>query len=163
MLVFCFLSLGLLKLSRASHLFIYSAVNLIILAAVLVPLIDAKLQEPLFRYYKSIAQKDVYVETMHFKSYAHYYYAKVEPLSKSCELNKMNQAFLKGKNMQDLSQDSFKRLRELQFGFYRDAPRDKAIYLIYKSNYNPLPKAEEGLFRLGEYGAYTIFLRPKRH
>lgn len=162
LVMFVLLILALQNLKKIQGLFVYGAINLFIVAALLVPVVDGKLQQPLFQFYKSIAGKDVYVETMHFKSYAHYFYAKGKPLNPRSELAIQNNAFLNGLQIQDLSLDSLKRLREIQQGFYHDAPRDKPIYLVYKSNHVPLPKAEEGFYRLGNYGAYVVFLRPKR-
>jgi len=151
----------LANLKRVNRLFVFGTINLFIVAALLVPIIDCKLQQPLFQFYNQVSQKDAYVETMHFKSYAHYYYAKVKPLESNDELAILNKNYLNGRQIQDLGIDSFKRLREVQQGFYHDGPRDKPIYLIYKSNYKPLPTAEEGFFRLGNFGAYVVFLRPK--
>lgn len=153
---------GLRSVKHLIGVFIFSVINLFFISVIVMPVVDSKLQKPLFDFYKTLAGKDVYIETMHFKSYAHYFYAKAQPLDSKSELAQLNQQFLKGKSIQDLSSDSFMKLKEVQAGFYRDAKRDKPIYLIYKTDYPKLPKAEDGIYFIGNYGAYKVYKRPKK-
>jgi 4-amino-4-deoxy-L-arabinose transferase-like glycosyltransferase len=150
---------ALKNFKRIKTLFIVAALNTAVLAFVMVPIVDAKMQEPLFKFYESLRGKDVYIETVYFKSYAHYFYPSVKPLEKTDGLIKLRRSFLKGQKLQDLSADSAQLWRNLKFDFYTADPRDKDIYLVYKKGRNDYPKASDGFFELGEKGAYKIYLR----
>jgi len=67
------LAIGVFYLSYAS------AITLMLYMIVVVPKIEAHSQGPAIRFYESLAGEDMYVTTVGFKSYAHYFYPKKQP------------------------------------------------------------------------------------
>ena len=120
------------------------------------------MQKPLFDFYKSLQGKDVYVETIHFKSYAHYFYTKIKPLGEETEYKNLQKSFLNGQTLRGLNNDSLLMWQNLRRDFFTSDPRDKDVYVIYKLGRKDYPTAKRGFFDLGKYGAYRVFLRRKR-
>lgn len=150
------------SLKRVFFFFVLFIINTMMLALIVVPFVNAKLQAPLFSFYQSLEDKEVYVETMHFKSYAHYFYPQINPLTPESELNVLKDQFMAGQKWQNLSSDSVALWKQLKYDFHRADPRDKDIYLIYKVGHENTPNIEEGFFELKPLGAYRVFLRKRR-
>jgi len=149
------------KPKNVLKLFMANGIAVWIVAYCALPVVDMKLQGDLFSFYEQISKKDAYVETVHFKSYAHYFYAQVKPPKSTDGLTIMSNKFLNGKAIQDLSADSFKKYNELKQGYLMDAKCDKPVYAIFKVGDENLPKPEQGFFSLGKKGAYRVFYKPK--
>lgn len=60
-------------------LFYATAVFLMAYLVVVVPKVEGYSQRPAIEFYKSLQEKDAYVRPIGFKSYAHYFYARVHP------------------------------------------------------------------------------------
>ena len=56
-----------------------TGITLLLYAIFVVPKIEKFSQGPAIEFYESIENKDVYVTTIGFKSYAHYFYSKIKP------------------------------------------------------------------------------------
>ena len=56
-----------------------TGLTLLLYAIFVVPKIEKFSQGPAIEFYESIENKDVYVTTIGFKSYAHYFYSKIKP------------------------------------------------------------------------------------
>lgn len=151
--------LTLKNFKKVKLFFGVSVINIFALTMIMVPYVDGKMQKPLFDFYKSMQNKDVYIETMHFKSYAHYFYPRIKPLKNTDGLVKLRNTFLQGQKLQDLSQDSSEMWSNLKYDFHRADPRDKDIYLVYKKGHIGLPQSKEGFFELKDKGSYKVFLR----
>ena len=151
----------LYKLKNVLLLFAANGIAVWVVAFCALPVVDMKLQGDLFGFYEQLSKKDAYVETIHFKSYAHYFYAKIKPPKATDGLQKLSTAFLDGKAIQDLSRDSFKKYNEIRQGYLMDGKCDKPVYAIFKVGDEDLPKPKQGFFMLGKKGAYHVFYKPK--
>ena len=143
------------------HLFITNFFVCYFSALLFVPVIDAKLQKDLFQFYKSQVGKDVYIETIGFKSYAHYFYAKMQPLKLTDGLHIFQNKALFGKKLQDLNAKEYDLLQSKKQRFLLDSAVDKPVYLIYKIGNDNLPMAKNGFFSLGKKGGYLVYKRNK--
>lgn len=65
-----------------------TATTLLCVSIWVLPGIESYSQGPAIRFYEGLADKDVYVETIGFKSYAHYFYKKKLPQSNSKSADK---------------------------------------------------------------------------
>lgn len=70
-----------------------SGLTLLLYAIFVVPKIEKFSQGPAIEFYESIANEDVYVTTIGFKSYAHYFYAKVKPQNPESGMAKVNATY----------------------------------------------------------------------
>jgi 4-amino-4-deoxy-L-arabinose transferase-like glycosyltransferase len=68
-------------------LFISSLITVNLTAIIYVPKIEQYAQAAAIAFYKSLKDKDVYVETLHFKSYAHLFYANKQPPDNAMAFN----------------------------------------------------------------------------
>ena len=58
---------------------ISTGLTLLLYAIFVIPKIEKFSQGPAIEFYESLENKDVYVTTIGFKSYAHYFYSKIKP------------------------------------------------------------------------------------
>lgn len=113
-----------------------TAVCLMGYLVVIVPKIEAYSQRPAIEFYKSLQGKDVYVRPVGFKSYAHYFYARVQP-----------QANPKSKDELWLLQ----------------ADIDKPAYFVVKANQKDRMAPYADVKLIGEKGGFAFFVRePKK-
>ncbi len=155
--VFLMLILTLKNKKWTPFLFIVNGIAVIIVSIAAMPVVDNKLQSDLFQFYGSISNKDVYVETINFKSYAHYFYSKVKPMNANDGLQKLETTFLRGRKLQDLDAEGHQALQNARQDYLLNQKADKPIYLIYKVGDTNLPKPEQGFFSLGKKGAYWVY------
>ena len=110
--------------------------TLLLMSIFVLPIIEKFTQGPAINFYKSLENKDVYVETAGFKSYAQYFYSKTKPQPNPNrkdmnwllrgEIDKVVY-FVTKVNYTDL--DTIKDIKKLKteggFSFYKREPREK--------------------------------------
>ncbi|MEO1449046.1 MAG: hypothetical protein AAFV07_05925, partial [Bacteroidota bacterium] len=114
---------------------------LLTLAGFILPKVEKYSQGPAITFYRQLAGQDVYVWPLKHKSYAHYFYAKTQPLSEENGLYEAQQQTLKKLDVQ-----SFSELNQEQRVLYRGHLQnwlitgeiDKPAYFVIKSDkYDP--------------------------
>jgi hypothetical protein len=105
------------------------------ISALFIPKVENHIQGSMIHFYKSLKNKDIYIETIGFKSYAHYYYTdkKVPKNSDSLECNTTR--FLKKQQLNAQGQLNEKErglVNDFKKDWYLNGKIDKPVYLVYK-------------------------------
>jgi len=128
-------------------LFSGSALMVVFILWAFIGRIESFSQGTAIDFFKSLAGKDCYVLTYNYKSFAHYYYARVKPINKPRNINKNNQ----GESLA-MWQDSLLMSRSIK----------KDVYVLTKFD------RKEGLERypelrlLWERNGWSAYIRPKQ-
>lgn len=137
-----------------------SAVSLILYAAFVVPNIEGYTQRPAISFFKQLQDKNVYVTTLGYKSYAHYFYARVQPPHPEDGLVKE-----KSRIMQLYGVNSYNALSQEEKASFNGQVNewlvygsiDKPVYFTTKITY---PEIESpGIERLGDDGGFRLYRR----
>lgn len=100
-----------------------------------VPKIEGYTQRPAVEFFESVQGKDVYVTTVGYKSYAHYYYARIQPPKATDGLSQFKQQLLKEANSEsynDLSQEEKAIFNGQVNDWLLSGPIDKPVYFTSK-------------------------------
>lgn len=106
---------------------------LVVFLAVIVPKVEGHTQGSIIEFYESIQEKNCYVDVYKFKSYAHYFYTKVEPLQEDdgLYLHRQNQLRNLGvSNRLGLNEDGRKRYTLAEMQWFLEGNIDKPVYLV---------------------------------
>ncbi|MFT5512514.1 MAG: 4-amino-4-deoxy-L-arabinose transferase-like glycosyltransferase [Bacteroidia bacterium] len=158
------LLMGLLQNKRlitAYSLFGFG-VFLVLFLGFTVPQIERHTQGSIVSFYNSIAEEDCYIDVYKFKSYAHYYYAKTEPLRADDSLFNV-----RGQKLIDMGVSSRISLNETQrkeysqheMKWFLTGDIDKPVYLVAQPR-----KAQEiavlpGFELIQNTGGYWVYRR----
>ena len=141
-----------------------NAVFLLELGIFVVPKVENHVQGSIINFYKGLQGKDIYIETVGFKSYAHYYYTQKSNPKKSEGLHKETFEYCVQQGI-----DTIGQLSESQRGLVNSFKKqwflkgeiDKPVYLVYKINHNEDMDTNR-LFKLVmNKGGYKVFKREK--
>jgi hypothetical protein len=109
--------------------------TLLLFSFFILPGIESLSQGPAINFYKTLENKDVYVETIGFKSYAPFFYTKVKP--KSLTQSDNTDWLIRG-NI------------------------DKDVYFVTKSNNFELEKYQE-IQKIRSEGGFSFYIRKKQY
>ena len=147
-------SLRFFLLTQASLLFVLSFLYL--------PKIENHVQGSIISFYKEQINKDVYIETIGFKSYAHYYYSQKKPVGKNDKLKMDINSFCKHNGIDTMGQLS-EAQRNVVNGFknnwFMTGPIDKPVYLVYKINHTEDMDTNRRFKIIMNSGGYKVYLR----
>ncbi|MCB9252619.1 MAG: glycosyltransferase family 39 protein [Flavobacteriales bacterium] len=139
-----------------------NAAVIFILALSIAPKVEDHVQGSIINFYKGISGKDVYAETVGFKSYAHYFYtSKVKSKGKLdkdileyCKLNGV-----------DTTGQYTEEERNLVWNYKKDwllnVRSDKPVYLIYKITDSASPDTVRSFKKIMDKGGYKVYLKNK--
>lgn len=165
--VLVFLLIGLVKNNRL--LATYSAVGftayLVLFLAFTVPNVERHTQGSVIDFYQSIQSEDCYVDVYKFKSYAHYFYTDIQPLTTSDKLLQQRQTALA-----ELGAQSRIQLNEAQRKVYNTKEMewllrgdiDKVVYLVTQPKKAPELAKTPGFELIQNTGGYWIYKRSPR-
>ena len=105
---------------------------------ILLPKIESYVQKPAIDFYKSLQDKDVYIWPLHHKSYAHYFYAKTQPLDSTAALYTHKKQVLRNLGYTKISELKNESRLTYQMNIQKwliDGPIDKPVYFVMKSNF----------------------------
>lgn len=92
------------KIQKGIYILTLSAgITLLSYSIFIVPKIEKFSQGPAIEFFIDKSEEDAYIATLGYKSYAHYFYGKVEPLSPEDRLYLQKQAFLQEKGDEELN------------------------------------------------------------
>ncbi len=133
--------IGLLWLNRKSDglglkvFLVGNALFLLMINFSLMPKIENHLQGPIINFYKSLVGKNIYIETVGFKSYAHYYYTQKPAPNKNDALSKAVHEYSTThgiKSKSKLSQSERDEINGFKMQWFLNGKIDKPVYLVYK-------------------------------
>lgn len=130
--------------------------------SILVPKIEAHLQRDIVNFYKSIQDKDCYVEVYGFKSYAHFFYAAVKPLNETDGLAKKRQEILGEMGVKDqlqLDESGRKNVGSKQMDWLMHGDIDKTVYLVCLNKKEAQLAKLAHLKKIYSRGGYAVFMR----
>jgi len=139
-----------------------NALFIFFISVFMVPKIENHVQGSIISFYEQLKNKDVYIETVGFKSYAHYYYIKKrKPLA-------TDQLTIEIKKFQHQNGiDKFGQLNDIErkelFGFekqwYLTGNIDKPVYLVYKINRTEEIDTNRNFKLVMDRGGFKVFKR----
>ncbi|MBO6517650.1 MAG: glycosyltransferase family 39 protein [Bacteroidia bacterium] len=129
---------------------------------IFVPRIEGHTQNSIIGFYKTIDQEDCYVDVYKFKSYAHYYYTGVKPLTSSDKLYDVKRDILDslGANTRlELNEEGRKEYSNREMEWYLSGNIDKPVYLVSQPRKRHELEAKKGFNKVFDQGGYTVFVR----
>lgn len=121
---------------------IFNAIGVALLmistAVLILPKIERYSQGPAIDFYKSLEGEDVYIWPLHHKSYAHYFYARTQPLTASSALRQEQNKILNGLGEETYGaldgNERFQYQMQTQKWLMNGAI-DKPVYFMVKSDH----------------------------
>ena len=115
-------------------------------ARLILPKIDFLLQGHLIQFYESISLDKKYISTVGFKSYAHYFYAKTDQLTKADQLKTKKLEILNTQfdvdSFHDLTKSQKNKYSSHVVNWMADGNIDRPCYFVTKSN-RPIRQLEQ--------------------
>ncbi|MFM9943611.1 MAG: ArnT family glycosyltransferase [Bacteroidia bacterium] len=143
-------------------LLIGNALFLFVFSILVIPKVENHVQGSIINFYKSLQGKDIYIETVGFKSYAHYYYTQKSVPKRN---DKLNQEILdywtthSTATLGQLSEEKHNEFNALKKQWFLNSEIDKPVYLIYKIT-NTQGMDTNSMFRLVlNSGGYKVYRR----
>ncbi|MCB0733848.1 MAG: glycosyltransferase family 39 protein [Bacteroidetes bacterium] len=128
----------------------------------LVPNVQRHTQGAAIDFYRTIADQDVYVDVYGFKSYAHYFYTRIQPVDSSDGLYVQRQRQLDTLSVQHTIDLNFTMRKEvdrklMDWMIYGDI--DKDVYLVCQEKKIPELRQTGQLKMIMREGGYAAFVR----
>jgi len=114
-----------------------NAVFLFLVSVLFIPKVENHVQGSIIQFYKTLEEKDIYIETVGFKSYAHYYYTKKLIPYRTDSLNVVTRRFCIQQKIDgdgQLSEEQRNLLNGFRKDWYLKGNTDKPVFLVYKIN-----------------------------
>ncbi len=150
------------KVALMSGALLGLSVYLTLFAAVIVPKVERYTQGSIIDFYKSISKEECYVDVYKFKSYAHYFYTRVDPLSESDLLHKERQRILRDLGVEhrlELDESGRKTYQFNEMQWLISGDTDRPVYLICQPRKAHEIGDLEAFEKVFEGGGFTVFRR----
>jgi hypothetical protein len=139
-----------------------NALFIFFVSVLMIPKIENHVQGSIISFYKKIRAEDAYLETVGFKSYAHYYYTQKPMPNANEKLNTETRNYCKQQNIDTIGQLSESQRNQVS-GFkkqwYLEGVVDKPVYLVYKiTNLEGIDTNSKFKLVFNE-GGYKVFKR----
>jgi 4-amino-4-deoxy-L-arabinose transferase-like glycosyltransferase len=138
------------------------SVYLTLLSAIIVPQVERYTQGSIIDFYTSIEHEECYVDVYKFKSYAHYYYTKVDPLTESDSLYNERQRILNDlgvSNRLELNEEGRKTYQYNEMQWLISGDTDRPVYLICQPRKAPEIEVLDEFEKVFEGGGFIVFRR----
>lgn len=112
-----------------------NALFLVAFSVLVIPKIENHVQGSIINFYKQLQGKDIYIETVGFKSYAHYYYTQKQVPKKSDKLYHETNTYCKAHGIDtigQLSEEQRGNINSFKKEWFLKGEIDKPVYLVYK-------------------------------
>lgn len=127
-----------------------------------VPKIEKHIQGGIIGFYKELQGRDVYVQPLHFKSYAHLFYARVQPPDTSDQLFRQRQKFLAESGVREITElnGQERSVFNLKMSNYLlTTPLDKPVYLVIeKRKLHKLTPYSDRIKPVKNAGPFAVFV-----
>ncbi len=137
-------------------------ISLSLLFAIIVPPVEKHLQHSVIEFYETIQNEDCYVDVYGYKSYAHYFYARIKPLKESDQLFSKRNEFLDERMAQrtiDLPESTRKEVDDDIMNWMKYGNIDKPVYLVCQQKKIAELKALNSFEMVFERGGFAAFRR----
>lgn len=139
-----------------------AGITLQLYSVFVVPKIEQYSQGAAIEFYESIADKDKYLTTLGFKSYAQYFYGKTKILDSSSALFKEKHRILEtmnAKSYNDLNRKEKNNFDSFVVNFLAKGEIDKTTYFVSKINKDNYLRTKEEIKFLYTKGGFTFYKR----
>lgn len=159
------LVLGIIGLTRNKNWVVYSLlVNgllITVYSALVIPKIEQHSQGSIINFYKSVSNKDCYIKNIGFKSYAHYFYAKMKPLKsgKYFEVRKKWMDYRGYDFSSHIPADRMPEFEGVENEFLINGPIDKPVYIITKCAMEFKSIGSSVFTEILSKGGYRVYVR----
>lgn len=132
----------------------------------MVPKVENHVQGSIINFYERQEGRDIYMETVGFKSYAHYFYPKTQPLKPEDGLVKVTRKFCLKNHIDTKGQlTEYQRyhVNALKKIWLLKGKTDKPVYLIYKNTNTEGMDTNRNFKLLMKDGGYRVYkkLQPR--
>ena len=156
-----------IKFQTLKYLAIYSVLiglAFSLISFFIIPKVEFAVQGTLISFYKDISKEKKYITTLGFKSYAHYFYSKVDQLNKEDKLYQKKLDILKkyfsANSLNDLNRSQKNRFNGYVLKWLINGDIDRTVYFITKKS-KPilLLKNAKNLELIKDYAGYQFYKR----
>lgn len=148
-------------------LVLYSIVmglNFSLLCKFVVPNVENVIQGSAVSFYENISSEKKYLTTVGFKSYAHYFYSKIDLLDSNDSLYNAKKNILKTNfnslSLNELSSEDKTRFNNYVLSWYINGNIDRPVYFATKKNkINQQLEAAKNLIVIKDFGGFKFYKR----
>jgi len=148
------------RIRKAIYTLTLGSIAVITLAClVIVPRVEGYTQLAAIEFWESKAGQKVFVETLGYKSYAHFFYAKTEPLD--YEANNLFLEYLRKGNKKDdyLSPEEYRQEKQ---NWLINGKVDRPVFFVSKNTFeDDVHQYWPEMIKLGEKNGYIFWQRPQ--
>jgi len=137
-----------------------SGITLLGYSLFIVPKIEEFSQGPAIEFYESLENKEVYVTTIGFKSYGHYFYTKMSPRDPKDGIQLVKQAY-KG-SLKNPKEYNPMLVNSLTNEWMLKGNIDKDVYFVTKITKREKMRQYTDIRFLHNKGGFDFYLRPKK-
>ncbi len=134
-----------------------SGITLLGYSLFIVPKIEQFSQGPAIEFYESLQNKDVYITTIGFKSYGHFFYSKMHPRNKKDGIQKIKIAYLN--NLKSPKDYDPSEANSLTNEWLLKGNIDKDVYLVTKITKREEMKQYTDLRFIKNKGGFDFYVR----
>jgi len=128
-----------------------------------VPNIELYSQGPAIEFYESLQSKNKYVTTVGFKSYAHYFYGRIDQLKSDDSLfhvkNRIMDEILERQTSKRLNSEQRKVYDHKILEWMKTGRIDKPVYFVSRTDRNHLLDRNKNIEFLYQRGGYVFYKR----
>jgi 4-amino-4-deoxy-L-arabinose transferase-like glycosyltransferase len=138
--------------------------NFSLLCKFVVPNIENVIQGSAVSFYEDISSEKKYLTTVGFKSYAHYFYSKIDLLDSKDSLYNAKKKILKTNfnslSLNELSSEDKTRFNNYVLSWYINGNIDRPVYFATKKNkINSQLEAAKNLIVIKDFGGFKFYKR----
>lgn len=156
-----------IKLQFLKYLAVYSVLiglTFSLISYFIVPNVEFAIQGTVISFYKDISKEKKYLTTVGFKSYAHYFYSKVDQLNKEDKLSQKKLNILKehfsANSLNDLNRSQKNKFNGYVLRWLIKGDVDRTVYFVAKkSKPNLVLRNAKNLELIKEYAGYQYYKR----
>jgi len=147
---------------RIIHALVMLTASLSLVFALIVPPVEKHVQHSVIEFYESIQNEDCYVDVYGYKSYAHYFYARMKPLTERDTLFSKRNEFLNERMVHrtiDLPMAIRKEVDDDIMNWMKYGQIDLPVYLVCQQKKIAELEAINGFEKVFERGGFAAFRR----
>lgn len=135
-----------------------------LISCFIIPKVDSAIQGSVISFYKDISKEKKYVTTVGFKSYAHYFYAEIDKLSKEDQLflkkDEILEHIFSVNSLNDLNRQEKYKFNNQVLDWLIDGNVDRPVYFVARKR-KPIYKLNESknLKLIKDFGGYQFYKR----
>ncbi len=155
--------LGRLRKSKQWDLRSFLLGNILFLffsGILLVPKVENHVQGSIIKFYKSLKKQNIYIETVGFKSYAHYFYTQKPQPDERDSLSINTLKFCRSEGFNDdgnWTEEQRNAVNGFQKNWFLNGLNDKPVYLVFKSNRKEDMDTNKRFSKVLEEGGYSVY------